>query len=74
MHADGEGDATMYDLTRMQLAHRVAEIERMRTRVQGAEPTPPARAQHRGIRVIVAQALVALAVRMSAPQRKQHIA
>jgi hypothetical protein len=49
----------MYDLTTMQRDHRVADIERIRTRVHGAEPTPPARVQHRGIRVIVARALVA---------------
>lgn len=64
----------MYDLTTMQLHHRIDEYHRMRTRMGVADRATTAPARRAGMRVIVARVLLSLATRIAPPSREQRTA
>jgi hypothetical protein len=69
-----EKKATMYDLTRLQAQHRIADIDRMMTRVNGPGETPVPLDRRKRLRVSIARKLLALAARLAPITRERRTA
>lgn len=62
----------MYDLTTIQLHHRIDEYHRMRRRVEESDTTTvPTR--RNGVRTVVAAALLSLAARLAPPASERPV-